>query len=111
MYVGYLLLMTRVVKEGLATVCQDLGNAQGRTLKKNLVYSFSIDSKSMFPPMHSIMALVMTNPKPVPLTFAAVWSAGCDCKRKVVNVVCWACIGRCMDNSHRNRSEQSPAER
>mmetsp|Transcript_9685 Transcript_9685/g.35931 ORF Transcript_9685/g.35931 Transcript_9685/m.35931 type:complete len:225 (+) Transcript_9685:2359-3033(+) len=45
-------------------------------LKKNRVYSFSMDSKSMFPPMHSMMALVITKPRPVPLTFAAVWSAG-----------------------------------
>ena len=26
-----------------------------------------------------------------------------------VSVSCWACIGRCMNNSQRNRSEQSPA--
>ena len=26
-----------------------------------------------------------------------------------VSVPCWACIGRCMDNSQSNRSEQSPA--
>jgi hypothetical protein len=28
-----------------------------------------------------------------------------------VGVLYWACVGRCMDNSHRNRSEQSPADK
>mmetsp|Transcript_17992 Transcript_17992/g.44644 ORF Transcript_17992/g.44644 Transcript_17992/m.44644 type:complete len:318 (-) Transcript_17992:2236-3189(-) len=61
------------------------------TLKKNLVPTSSTDSKSISPPMHSMMDLVMTNPSPVPFSFATLWSAGWQ---KGTNSVC--CLDAAM---------------
>ena len=41
-------------------------------VKKKTVPLPSSDLKSMLPPMHSMMALVMTRPRPVPFSFAVL---------------------------------------
>mmetsp|Transcript_13954 Transcript_13954/g.59728 ORF Transcript_13954/g.59728 Transcript_13954/m.59728 type:complete len:324 (+) Transcript_13954:728-1699(+) len=46
------------------------------TVKKKRVPTSSTLTKSISPPMHSTMDLVMTKPKPVPFSFAARCSAG-----------------------------------
>ena len=59
-----------------ARACLRLLSRANSTLKKNLVPLSSSDSKSISPPRHSMIDLVMTRPNPVPFSFAVLWSAG-----------------------------------
>mmetsp|Transcript_6954 Transcript_6954/g.28789 ORF Transcript_6954/g.28789 Transcript_6954/m.28789 type:complete len:328 (+) Transcript_6954:1161-2144(+) len=59
-----------------ARACLRLLSRAKSTLKMNLVPLSSSDSKSISPPRHSMIDLVMTKPNPVPFSFAALWSAG-----------------------------------
>ena len=54
------------------SLCLRLLSTENSTVKKNLVPLSSVDSKSISPPRHSMMLLVMTRPSPVPFSFAAL---------------------------------------